>query len=95
MQRQKILNLITNLESFLGTIQSINNHPYSTGVDVEKLINDLQDYLKDMKAEVELIEELMPDTAEPEPIKVFIEISSLRKATTTPRYPGKFPGRLN
>jgi len=66
MQRQKILNLITNLESFLGTIQSINNHPYSTGVDVEKLINDLQDYLKDMKAEVELIEELMPDTAEPE-----------------------------
>lgn len=66
MQRQKILNLITNLESFLGTIQSINNHPYSTGVDVEKLINDLQDYLKDMKVEVELIEELMPDTAEPE-----------------------------
>lgn len=66
MQRQKILNLITNLESFLGTIQSINNHPYSTGVDVEKLINDLQDYLKDMKAEVELIEELIPDTAEPE-----------------------------
>lgn len=66
MQRQKILNLITNLESFLGTIQSINNHPYSTGVDVEKLINDLQDYLKDMKVEVELIEELIPDTAEPE-----------------------------
>jgi hypothetical protein len=66
MHKQKTLDLITNLESFLGTIQSINNHPYSTGVDVEKLINDLQDYLKDMKAEVALIEELMPDTAEPE-----------------------------
>lgn len=66
MHKQKTLDLITNLESFLGTIQSINNHPYSTGVDVEKLINDLQDYLKDMKAEVALIEELMPDMAEPE-----------------------------
>lgn len=66
MHKQKTLDLITNLESFLGTIQSIHNHPYSTGVDVEKLINDLQDYLKDMKAEVELIEELMPDMAEPE-----------------------------
>lgn len=66
MHKQKTLDLITNLESFLGTIQSINNHPYSTGVDIEKLINDLQDYLKDMKAEAELIEELMPDTAEPE-----------------------------
>ena len=66
MHKQKTLDLITNLESFLGTIQSINNHPYSTGVDIEKLINDLQDYLKDMKAEADLIEELMPDTAEPE-----------------------------
>ena len=66
MHKQKTLDLITNLESFLGTIQSINNHPYSTGVDVEKLINDLQDYLKDMKGEVALIEELVPDMAEPE-----------------------------
>lgn len=66
MKRQEVLNLITNLESFLETIQSINNHPYSTGVDVDKLIKDLQDYLKDMKAVVEQIEELVPDTAEPE-----------------------------
>ena len=66
MKRQEVLNLITNLESFLETIQSINSHPYSTGVDVDKLIKDLQDYLRDMKAVVEQIEELVPDTAEPE-----------------------------
>ena len=66
MKKQEVLNLITNLESFLETIQSINNHPYSTGIDTDKLIQDLQDYLKDMKAVVEQIEELVPDTAEPE-----------------------------
>ena len=68
MKRQEVLNLITNLESFLDTIQSINSHPYSTGVDVDKLIKDLQDYLKDMTAVVEQIQELEPDTNAPEEI---------------------------
>lgn len=68
MKKPEVLSLITNLENFLGTVQSINNHPYSTGVDVDKLIKDLQDYLKDMKDVVEQIQELEPDTNEPEEI---------------------------
>ena len=68
MKKPEVLNLITNLEGFLDNIKSINNHPYSTGVDVDKLIKDLQDYLKDMKVVVEQIQELEPDTNTPEEI---------------------------
>ena len=68
MKKPEVLNLITNLEGFLDNIKSINNHPYSTGVDVDKLIKDLQDYMKDMKAVVEQIQELEPDTNTPEEI---------------------------
>lgn len=68
MKKPEVLNLLTNLEGFLDNIKSINNHPYSTGVDVDKLVKDLQDYVKDMKAIVEQIEELVPDSNEPEEI---------------------------
>lgn len=61
MKKQEVLNLITNLDGFLTNIKSINEHPYSTGVDVDKLVKDLQDYLKDMKVAVEAIEEVSVD----------------------------------
>lgn len=68
MKKQEVLNLINNLDGFLNNIKSINEHPYSTGVDVDRLVKDLQDYLKDMAAIVEQIEELEPDTNAPEEI---------------------------
>ena len=61
MKKQEVLNLITNLDGFLTNIKSINEHPYSTGVDVDRLVKDLQDYLKDMKAAVEAIDEVSVD----------------------------------
>lgn len=61
MKKQEVLNLIANLDGFLTNIKSINEHPYSTGVDVDRLVKDLQDYLKDMKAVVEQIEEVTVD----------------------------------
>ena len=61
MKKQEVLNLIANLDGFLTNIKSINEHPYSTGVDVDKLVKDLQDYLKDMKVAVEAIEEVSVD----------------------------------
>ncbi len=67
MKKQEVLNLITNLDGFLTNIKSINEHPYSTGVDVDRLVKDLQDYLKDMKAAVEAIDEVSVDfTGEPD-----------------------------
>ena len=68
MKKQEVLNLINNLDGFLNNIKSINEHPYSTGVDFDRLVKDLQDYLKDMAAIVEQIEELEPDTNAPEEI---------------------------
>jgi hypothetical protein len=61
MKKQEVLNLITNLDGFLTNIKSINEHPYSQGVDVDRLVKDLQDYLKDMKAVVEQIDEVSVD----------------------------------
>lgn len=61
MKKQEVLNLITNLDGFLTNIKSINEHPYSTGVDVDRLVKDLQDYLKDMKVAVEAIDEVSVD----------------------------------
>jgi len=58
MKKQEALQLIENLDGFLDNIKSINNHPYSTGVDVDRLLHDLQDYLKDMKAVIEQINEV-------------------------------------
>lgn len=70
MKKQEVLNLITNLDGFLTNIKSINEHPYSTGVDVDKLVKDLQDYLKDMKVAVEAIEEVSVDfVGEPDRIE--------------------------
>ena len=68
MKKQEVLNLINNLDGFLNNIKSINEHPYSTGVDVDRLVKDLQEYLKDMTAVVEQIQELEPDTNTPEEI---------------------------
>jgi hypothetical protein len=61
MKKQEVLDLITNLDGFLTNIKAISEHPYSTGVDVNRLIKDLQDYLKDMKAVVEQIDEVSVD----------------------------------
>jgi hypothetical protein len=68
MKKQEVLNLINNLDGFLNNIKSINEHPYSKGIDVDRLIADLQNYLKDMANVIEQIEELEPDKNEPEEI---------------------------
>ena len=59
--KQEVIGLIENLEGFLGNIKAICDHPYSTGVDVKKLINDLTDYAQDLKVAVNKIEEVSVD----------------------------------
>ena len=61
MKKQEALNLVNNLDGFLNNIKTISEHPYSKGVDVDRLIKDLQDYLKDMAAAIEAIEEVSVD----------------------------------
>lgn len=61
MKKQEALNLVNNLDGFLNNIKTISEHPYSKGVDVNRLIKDLQDYLKDMAAAIEAIDEVSVD----------------------------------
>ena len=56
--KEQVLQAITNLDSFLADAEIINNHPYSTGLNVEKIIKDLKDYAKDIRAMVEAINEV-------------------------------------
>lgn len=59
--KQQLTQAIDNLENFLVNIESIDKHPYSRGVDVTKLIKDLEDYAKDLKNMiVQLPDEAVP-----------------------------------
>ena len=60
--KQQLTQASDNLENFLMNIESIDKHPYSKGVDVTKLVKDLEDYAKDLKNMVAQL----PDEATPE-----------------------------
>lgn len=55
--KEKAIQLTENLHGFLLNIKSINEHPYSIGVDVNKLVEDLLTYADDMKAVISEINE--------------------------------------
>ena len=55
--KTQILQAITNLEAFLTESQTILSHPYSAGLNVEKMLTDLQDFAKELKTMVESLEE--------------------------------------
>lgn len=63
--KNQLLQAIDNLKNFLLNIESIDKHPYSKGVDVTKLIKDLQDYAKDLENMVNQIPDVV-DTPEEE-----------------------------
>ena len=62
--KTQILQAITNLENFLTESQTILSHPYSAGLNVEKMLSDLQDFAKDLKIMVESLEESSQPVAE-------------------------------
>ena len=61
--KDKAIQLIDNLHSFLLNIKSIHEHPYSIGVDMDKLVADLLEYVDDMRSVVSEIEEPIADEA--------------------------------
>ena len=56
--QEKALQLTDNLHGFLLNIKSIHEHPYSVGVDVNKLIADLLAYTDDMQSVISEIQEV-------------------------------------
>lgn len=64
--KDKAIQLTDNLHSFLLNIKSINEHPYSMGVDVNRLIEDLLAYAEDMKQVISEINEAIVEETVPE-----------------------------
>ena len=56
--KEKALQLTDNLHGFLLNIKAIHEHPYSVGVDVNKLITDLLAYTDDMQSAISEIQEV-------------------------------------
>lgn len=59
--KEQAINMIDNLKGFLDNIKSIAAHPYSSGVNVDKLVVDLQSFADDLKESIEKIEEAATD----------------------------------
>ena len=62
--KEQAINMIENLFGFLDSIKSVALHPYGNGINVEKVITDLQDYARDLKETIEKIEEVPSTQAE-------------------------------
>ena len=56
--KDKALQLTENLHGFLLNIKSIHEHPYSLGVDVKRLVEDLLAYADDMETAIRSINEV-------------------------------------
>ncbi len=59
--KAQILTALDNLDSFTAGMKSLQNNPYSNGINTDKLLQDLEQFAKDMRAMVELIEEVSVD----------------------------------
>jgi hypothetical protein len=59
--KEQAINMIDGLKGFLDNIKSIATHPYSNGVNISKLVADLQSFADDLKESVEQIEEATTD----------------------------------
>lgn len=64
--KEKAIQLTDNLHGFLLNIKSINEHPYSLGVDIDKLVEDLLTYADDMKSVISEINEVVVTDVTPE-----------------------------
>lgn len=56
--KEQAINMIENLSGFLDNIKNIAAHPYGNGINVDKVITDLQSYTKELKETIEKIEEV-------------------------------------
>ena len=64
--KEKAIQLTDNLHGFLLNIKSINEHPYSTGVNVGKLVEDLLAYANEIKSVITEINEVVVTDVAPE-----------------------------
>jgi len=66
MKEKKVREQLEILKGFLTNIKSIANHPYASGVDVNKLVDDLTDFVNDVEKILDEEETETATTAEAE-----------------------------
>ena len=65
-KEKKVREQLEILKGFLTNIKSIANHPYASGVDVNKLVDDLTDFVNDVEKILDEEETETTTTAEAE-----------------------------
>ena len=63
--KNQLLDMLDNLDKFLDNMKSINEHPYSMGLNTQKLLNDLKGYISEMINVTNQIEEIKEAEIEP------------------------------
>jgi hypothetical protein len=59
--KESILNMINGLESFLNEIENLQKHPYSQGINVERMLEDMKKFTTELKTEVNKLEDIKKD----------------------------------
>lgn len=59
--KESILNMINGLESFLNEIENLQKHPYSQGINVERMLDDMKKFTAELKTEVNKLEDTKKD----------------------------------
>lgn len=55
--KEQAINMINTLDGFLNNVKNIATHPYGNGVNVDKMITDLQSFVNELRDCIEKIEE--------------------------------------
>lgn len=62
--KEQVLSKIDTLSTFIaqmkGLSNQLNSNPYAEGVNTDKIFGDIEDYLKEIRADIESIEESAP-----------------------------------
>lgn len=64
--KEQAINMVNTLDGFLNNVKNIATHPYGNGVNVDKVITDLQSFVNELRDCIEKIEEAANEPAKEE-----------------------------
>jgi hypothetical protein len=64
--KEQAINMITTLDGFLSNIKNIATHPYGNGINIDKMLTDLQSFVNELRDCIEKIEEAADKPAKEE-----------------------------
>ena len=64
--KEQAISMIDTLDGFLNNIKNVATHPYGNGVNIDKVIIDLQSFVNELRDCVEKIEETTNESTKEE-----------------------------